>query len=392
MKKSGKLWVSLLMMLILAVSLVACGGGSTAPAGGAQEPAAEEAAEPEAEPATEPAAEAPADDPVAAAEAKYGPLEDKVVIYTSMTQDDLDALIYCFNEVYPDIEIEVVNGTQGELNSRIMAEADNPQGDLVWCGLTDSDGDSLADLFEKWVSEYDAQNLDGYTSNNGMYSMDITSTVCLAVNTRLEKEMGLNITSYADLLNPELKGKIIFSDPNSSSAAWNNLCNIMSVFGLDTDEAWDYIAQLMPNIKISDSSSACFNSVKDGEYVCGITYESGAVKLIMNGAEDYELRYFDEGVSASAFGSAIIKNCQHPNAARVLIDFTCSADGQNAMAEYDQGTLRFLNKGFVFPEDGYLLPTSEIKWVERPVLELADKKADLLEHWNTLWAQYGSDK
>ena len=335
--------------------------------------------------------EAEAGDPVAAAEEKYGPLEDKVVIYTSMTQDDLDALIYCFNEVYPDIEVEYVNGTQGELNSRIRAEVDNPQGDIVWSGMTDADDASEEDLFEPWVSEYDAQNLDGYSSKNGIYSMDMISTVCLAVNTRLEKELGLSITSYASLLDPALKGKIVFSDPNSSSAAWNNLCNIMSVFGVDSDEAWDYISQLMPNIKISDSSSTCFNAVKDGEYVCGITYESGAVKLIMNGAEDFEIRYFDEGVSAAAFGSGVIKNCKHPNAAKVLIDFIISAEGQTAMAAYDQGTVRFLNKGCEYPEDSYLIPTTEIKWVERPILELAEKQQVLLDHWNELWAQYGSE-
>ena len=67
-------------------------------------------------------------------------LGDTVVLYSSMTEFDLEALITCFNEVYPDIEVEVVSGSVGEYTSRIAAEADNPQGDVTWGGLCDSDG------------------------------------------------------------------------------------------------------------------------------------------------------------------------------------------------------------------------------------------------------------
>ena len=59
----------------------------------------------------------------------------------------------------------------------------------------------------------------------------------------------------------------------TASAAWNNVSNIMSVFGADSDEAWSYIEQLMPNLVIAGSSSACFKSVQQGEYVVGLTYE-----------------------------------------------------------------------------------------------------------------------
>lgn len=34
--------------------------------------------------------------------------------------------------MYPDINIEVVNGSAGELKARISAEKDNPQGDIMW--------------------------------------------------------------------------------------------------------------------------------------------------------------------------------------------------------------------------------------------------------------------
>ena len=58
----------------------------------------------------------------AVAEEISGPL----VLYSSMTDNDIDNLIEAFNEVYPNVEVEVVNGSAGELAARIRAEKDNP--------------------------------------------------------------------------------------------------------------------------------------------------------------------------------------------------------------------------------------------------------------------------
>lgn len=314
-------------------------------------------------------------------------ISGNLVLYSSMTEFDIEALIDCFNDVYPDVEIEVVSGTIGETTSRITAEAGNPQGDLVWGGLANTDGDRYADIFEHWVSDHVNDAIDGYSSPNGIYSMDHLSTVAFCVNEELEKELGVEIKSYQDLLNPKLKGKIIFSDPNSSSAAWNNVSNIMAVYGADTEEAWQYIEQLMGNLVISSSSSACFNSVMDGEYVVGLTYEDGAVKLLQNGAKNIRVQYPEEGVSATAFGVAIIKDGPNPEAAKAMADFICSAEGQSAMAEYMEGTLRFTNRNYKVPENSWLMDSAEMKWVERPVEYLTANKNEILDHWNQIYTK-----
>ena len=78
----------------------------------------------------------------AIAESVSGPL----VLYSSMTDNDIDNLIEVFNEVYPDVEVEVVNGSAGELQARTRAEAGNPQGDVQWGGLSPSDGSANDDI------------------------------------------------------------------------------------------------------------------------------------------------------------------------------------------------------------------------------------------------------
>ncbi|MBR5301445.1 MAG: extracellular solute-binding protein, partial [Clostridia bacterium] len=300
---------------------------------------------------------------------------------------DLDALITCFNDKYPDIEVIVTNGSAGELTTRIAGEAGNPQGDLVWGGMADSDGDKYAEIFEAWVSEYDAENMPGYTSPNGLYSMDHLSTVVFVVNEELEAELGLNIQSYEDLLDPKLKGKIATADPNSSSSAWNNLSNIFAVYGNDTEEAWAYIEKLMPNLVILGSSSGVFKNIQAGEYVVGMTYEDGAVGLIRDGATNIRLQYPTNGTSASAFGCALIKGGPNPENGKLFIDFICSAEGQTALAAYQQGTLRYTNAGYVVPENAWLKPSSEIVWANRDVPYLTEHKSEILDKWNALWAK-----
>lgn len=314
----------------------------------------------------------------------------EVQLYSTMTEADLEALITCFNEKYPDIEVIVTNGSAGELTARIDGEKGNPQGDLVWGGMADSDGDKYAEIFEAWVSEYDAQNMPGYTSPNGLYSMDHLSTVVFVVNEELEAQLGLKIESYEDLLNPALKGKIATADPNSSSSAWNNLSNIFAVYGNDTPECWDYITKLMPNLVILGSSSGVFKNTQAGEYVVGLTYEDGAVNLIKDGATNIRLQYPTNGTSASCFGTALIKNGPNPENAKLFIDFICSAEGQTALAAYQQGTLRYTNAGYKVPENAWLKASDEITWVKRDVEYLTANKESILETWNTLWAQHGT--
>ena len=350
--------LALVLALVMALSLAACGNSNT--------------------PTTSGSASGSGDEPT---------LSGDLVLYCTMTENDIQALLDCFNEVYPDINVEVVNGSAGELVTRLQGEASNPVGDLVWGGMADSDGMKNADVFESWVSAHDAENANGWTSPNGLYSMDHLSTVCFCVNTELEAELGLNIQSYEDLLDPKLEGKIIFSDPNSSSAAWNNVSNIMSVYGNDSEEAWTYIEGLMKNLVIAGSSSACFKSVQQGEYVVGLTYEDGAITLVKDGATNIEVRYPSNGTSASVFGCGLVKNGPNPENAKAMIDFICSAEGQTALAAAQEGTLRYTNSGYTAPEGAWLQSSDEIKWVDRDVEYLTANKDAILKYWNNLLAE-----
>jgi iron(III) transport system substrate-binding protein len=314
---------------------------------------------------------------------------ETLVLYSTMTENDLTNLLKGFNEKYPAVTVEVVTGGTGELLSRIKAEAHTPQGDLMWGGLSSVDGDTYSDLFEHWLSVYEGELMEDYRSTNGFYNLSQLQTVCFIVNTDLEKELGLTITSYADLLNPALKGKIVSADPNSSSSAWSNVSNIMAVFGNDSPAAWAFIEALVKNdLVIVSSSSLTYKGPTDGEYVVGLSYDDGASSQIKSGAKNVRLVYPSEGTSAIGFGSAIIKGAPHAETAKRLINYIMSAEGQAYLGS-SLGTFRGTNKNASY-QSPYIAASASIKWVKRDVPWLIENKAKVLARWNQIVTSKGN--
>ena len=311
---------------------------------------------------------------------------NRLVLYSSMTENDLNVLSDLLEQEFPGIDIEIVNGSAGELTARIKSEAGNPQGDMMWGGLDVSNGDAHSDIFEHWLSDYEDTIEDAYHSPNGFYNVDHLSTVAFAVNTDLEKELGLNIKGYADLLDPKLKGRITMADPTSSSSAWNNISNIMSVFGNGSDEAYKYIDDLLSNdLVIASSSSIPFTTVADGEYVVGLTYEDGIASLLKSGTDNIRMVYPEEGTSATAFGTAVIKGGPNSDLAKRVINYIMSPEGQVAFAE-GVGTVRVTTKE---PYESEFLPKSDtIKWVDRDVEWLTEHRDEVVAKWTELFTAH----
>ena len=119
---------------------------------------------------------------------------DSLVIYTSNTEAEIAAMTAPFMKLYPDCEIEIVNGSFGELFARLQAEKDDPVADIMLGGLSSTDGNKYESYFMPYTSSHNDEQIAPMT--NGYYSVYGMSTVCFAINTRLEKELGLNIRSY----------------------------------------------------------------------------------------------------------------------------------------------------------------------------------------------------
>ena len=77
----------------------------------------------------------------------------------------------------------------------------------------------------------------------------------------------------------------------------------------------------------------------------------------------------------------------HVAAAKAFIECLTSAEGQTLGSEYN-ASIRFSNKNFVNNNPNAFLPSNgELKFNEWDVATLVEKKAEILDHWNRLYAE-----
>ena len=264
-----------------------------------------------------------------------------LVIY-SPNSDALIAATDAFAAKY-GVTVEVVSAGTGECLERIVAEKDNPQGDVIYGGMNyaNSFNPDYVPLFEPYTAAGDDKLPEAYRNFNGItthYCLD--GSAALLVNIEEYEKLGLKIDDfkgYENLLAPELKGKIAMGDPANSSSAWAELTNMLLVKGNAPydDAAWEWVGKFIKNlngVQLS-SSSAIYKGVVEGEYVVGVSYEDPCVGLLVDGATNVKLVYPEEGAVWLPAGAAIIKNCPNMDNAKLFMDWLISDEGQNEIAK-----------------------------------------------------------
>lgn len=347
-----KKFLAILLTLVMAVSLFAgCGEAAQAPEGG-----------------------------------ESGEVTGTLNVYTTVSELQYNAIMGAFQAKYPGITVNYTQAGAGECKTRIVSEAANPQADVMFGGLVYADTLEYGDYFENYVSANDASMPDEFKNYTGILTFHDYQIPCLWVNDELEAESGVTVTSYADLLNPALKGKIATADPTASSSAWNQLQCILTDFGgWDADAAWEYIDGLMGNIILTDGSSAVYKGVYNGEYAVGLTYEPACVQMLSEGAEGVHIVYPTEGVTSIAFGSAIIKNCQNLDTAKLFMDFLSSDECQTI---YNECGARQAKSSLVI-ENEWLPDLTTFNYLTADTEALAKNQPAIFEHWTTLWNAHG---
>lgn len=259
----------------------------------------------------------------------------KLVVYSPNSEGIMNAVIPLFEEK-TGITVEIISAGTGELVKRIESEKDNPYADVLFGG-TYTQYLANKDLFETYVSKEDANVVEEYRNTEGYVTYTVLDGSVLIVNKELTK--GITIESYADLLKPELKGKIATADPANSSSAFAQLTNILLAMSPDkdymNDAAWDYVAELIKQWdgKIQSGSSSVYKSVVDGEMWVGLTYEDPIAKLVKDGATNIEIVYPKEGSVFLPAGSGIVKGAKNLENAQLFIDFLLSEEVQNIFGQ-----------------------------------------------------------
>jgi iron(III) transport system substrate-binding protein len=286
------------------------------------------------------------------------------VIYSPNSEDLIRYLGDAFTEE-TGIRIDFISAGTGEIFRRLEAEKNNPSADILWGGSRAMYLAS-ADLFETYISPNDSALLSAFQNVSGQVtSYCLDGSVLLVNNNQIGN---IKVEGYADLLNPVLKGRIAMGDPTNSSSAFAHLTNMLLAVGGDytSDAGWDYVRQLLGQVKILNSSSAVHRGAADGEFAVAITYEDPSAAYVRDGAP-VRVVYMNEGVVFTAPGAAIVKGAKNLENAKKFIDFITSSTAQNIIGT--QLTVRPVRPDaelgtHMMPFDNFTLLTEDDAYVQ----------------------------
>jgi len=266
---------------------------------------------------------------------QVGHTEGRLTVYCSAQGDWCQKAAETFGKKY-DVKVAMTRNGSGSTYAKILAEKDNPRGD-VWYGGT-LDPHSQAGV-NGLLESYKSSNLDKIAEpyRNPAASKKNHSTgiyigiLGFSVNTDLLKDAKLAMPKcWADLTKPEYKGMIQIASPQSSGTAYTALATFTQMFG--EDKAFEYLKKLHANIgQYTKSGSAPGKNAARGETMVGIGFLHDHGKEKAKGFP-LELVAPCEGTGYEIGGLSVIKNARNMENAKKFVDWALSKEGMEVAA------------------------------------------------------------
>lgn len=256
---------------------------------------------------------------------------DSITVYTSYEEDELTAFLNRMREDLPDLTVNVLRLSTGDLMARILAESGNPQHDVIW-------GWAVTSMIDPRISEmlepYQPAGIDRvgeqFRDPEGRWFAVTGYMAAFCVNNEVLEAKGLPMpASWADLLDPVYEGEIVMPNPASSGTGYLQIASILQMLG--EEAGWEFLRELDGNIAqyIKSGSRPC-NVASQGEYAIGASF---ALRAIKNIDEGYPITMVipEEGAGNELEANALMASSQNKDAAKRFLDWTLS---DRAVQEY----------------------------------------------------------
>lgn len=304
---------------------------------------------------------------------------DRVVAYTAHEDTIIAAMTQRFEEE-TGMEIEFVKMGSSDVIRRAVAEADNPQADVIW-SIGGEPLEANSDVLEPYTpAEWD-QVADVYKVGTNWLPYTGIMNVFI-VNTDMVPRNEFPET-WTDLADPRLEGYLSSARADQSGSSFMQLANVLAIYG-DGQRGWDVYRSIMKNFVLSTSSGAVPRFVNDGEMAVGITLEDNAHRFVQGGGP-VAIVYPDDGAIAAPDGIALIKDGPNPEAGKKFIDWALSKSTQDFLVE-QMGRRSVRIDGSTPPG---LPPLDEITTVPYDFGWSAENRQEWIEKWTELMMELG---
>lgn len=252
--------------------------------------------------------------------------EGQVTWYTSADLQLAEKVGKAFEQKFPGIRARVERAGGERIFSRVAQEKAS--------GLHVADAVSTGDaaqflawkrqgMLAPYVPEDVARHIPAeHRDPDGLYATVRSSLCVIAYNTELVKREDAP-KSFADLLDPRWKGKIVKAHPSYSGTIMTSTYQMVRELG------WSYLEKLARQqvLQIQSATDTPKKIVLGERPVMADGNESN-VLLLKEAGGPIEVVYAAEGTPTIIQPSAIFIAAPHPNAARLFQNFLFSVEGQ----------------------------------------------------------------
>jgi len=311
--------------------------------------------------------------------------KERVIVYTSLENEEVVEYLKLAKKELPDLDIQAIRLSTGELGARMLAEKDNPQADLIWGWAVTNMSEfvpkgMLVPYKPKGWGKIPANFKDpkGYWTAIDLYA------AALVPNTKVLEQKNLPMPKgWNDLLNPVYKDMLIMPNPASSGTGFLQVASLLVMLDPDyknkpveQNKAWDFLKKLDKNMgQYIKSGSKPAKLTAAGEYAIGCSFAFVYSSLKKKGFP-VALVMPEEGAGFELEANALLKGAKHEAAAKKFLDWALS---ESAMKEYAKFKLGVAYPGIAGPAGLPALATIKLAPMDFPWQ--SKNRSKILEVW-----------
>ena len=258
--------------------------------------------------------------------------EGKVAFYSAMDLAFAERLAKTFGERFPGISVRVERSGAERVFTRIGQEYSSG---IHAVDVVNTADQSHCIVWKRngWLAPYLPEEVAKYYDKSyyDPDALDVTTRILIspiAYNTNLvTKDQAPK--SFADLLDPKWKGKIVKAHPAYSGTIMN------STFQIARDLGWEYLEKLAKqNVLQVQSATDTPKKIALGERAIMADGAGYLVIRYKEAGQPVEIVYPQEGTPLATGPSAVFKAAPNPNAARLFQNWMHSREAQQLLVDW----------------------------------------------------------
>jgi len=262
--------------------------------------------------------------------------EASVVVYGAPTAVQFQNITAAFNAEYPGINVQYTSLQPPAAVPQVESEesAQGHSADVLLQAATTmytlEPAGSVCSCVSPYVSPYASGFPKAVLDPLNQSTPIIELAFGWAFNTNMISAANVP-TTMGQVANSQFKGEVVMNDPTTGTAFTQYWASLEGVLGNSTVTTFLQDLKTATDPVIVPTTTSCMNDVATGAYaICLGGYMQDAAPDIQQGAPMKFLNITGLPLMLTPSNAAMLKNAQHPNAAKLLIDFMASPTGQTA--------------------------------------------------------------